>query len=502
MVDWLLKGKPRAVQVEALRRSYCGEALWDVNPDFPSAPLESVLRALPGRDGPRLGWGHFLQMRLGKTPVALNEFELYRRDHHFKRAIMFSPNKYKDAWASEAERFGLSVPALAFESSDIERAQRFVKRNSEFLLSVNYEALGYKKNLAFLEGLCGPDTFIGADESIHLKNPSGKYVTGAIPLAKLCGARRAYSGKPITQGPHDLWGQLRFIHGIEGVNPVTFRNTYCKMGGFQGKKVVGVKNEEALQTILNECSWSARRTKWLTTPGVDYAERRITLAPEQMRLYKQMQEDFLILLENGTLVTAEQIVTKLIKLQQISSGFIIDEDRKVHELVPIEQNAKAQEIKTMLDEEIEGKTIIICHHSRSILLMKQLLEKYEPAIIAGGTDAEAEKARFNSDPNCRVMIGQTKAIKYGHTLMGGMDDPCSTILVYENTYSLDDRSQLEERPQGAGQQLPIIIWDFLSTPQDAAPIRALQRKEDVAALLMRYDRSTGILPPKPELKAS
>ena len=501
MVDWLLKGEPRHVQIEALRRSYYGEALWDMNPTWDEAPASPVLRKSEAT-GPRRGWGHLLQMRLGKTPTALAEMELFRRDHFFKNMIMFTPNKYKLEWPMEAERFGFSLPSFAFESTNLDDAKRWVAKNhSGYMLAVNYDALLYKKNVEFLGGLCNQFTYIGADESILLKNPNGKWVKPAVAMAKECGARRIFSGKPMTQGPSDMWAQLRFIGAITGIAPVVFQNMYCKMGGFQGRKVLGPKNEEQFHALLDGCSWQARQSEWLRIPTTDYAECRIDLDPVQMRLYKQMQEEFLTELENGTLVVADQIITKLIKLQQITSGFIIDENGVAHDLVPIERNVKAQEILLKMDEEIEGKAVIICKHTHSINMLQTLLMKYQPAIIAGGHDTVIEKQRFNTDPNCRVCIGQTKSIKYGHSLRGTPDDPCNTILMFENTYSLDDRSQLEERPRGEGMATGVTVWDFVATPQDLAPIRALQLKEDVASMMLRYDRRTGILPPKPMVKA-
>jgi hypothetical protein len=106
----------------------------------------------------------------------------------------------------------------------------------------------------------------------------------------------------------------------------------------------------------------------------------------------------------------------------------------------------------------------------------------------------SEKERFNGDPNCRVLIGQELALRYGHTLMGSATNPCLDIVFYENDYSLNNRSQCEERPQGAGQQGPITIYDFYATPQDLKPIEAIQRKEDVVAAIMGYARAAGVLP--------
>lgn len=505
MVDWLLKGEPRKVQIEAIRRSYYGEGLWTKNPDFfedqrNDGPLDRTgwYGHFPN---PARGWGHFLRMRMGKTPVFLNEYQLFQRDHGFKWALVFTPNKYKLDWVLEAERFGIDRQAFAFDSKNRDAATRWINRNpGGGLIAVNYEALGYADTLSILEGICGPHTLIGADESINIKGFDSRATKGAIGLAKLCGAARDLSGKPVTQGPHDLWSQLRFLGEIDGFVYHAFKATFCKMGGFKGKQIIGTKNETKLHEILQRCSWAPVRGDWMITPGTDYAERRIELSGEQARLYHQMQKNFIVELENGTIVKADQIITKLLKLQQISSGFLIDDNHKVHDIVPISTNPKAVAVHNMIEDEIDDKVVIFAHFTRSIAILAEMLKKFNPAVIRGQMKSElvvAEKIRFNSDPNCRVMIGQSQAIKYGHTLMGSPDSPAHTEIFYENDYSLDTRSQCEERTQGEGQQYPITIIDLVATNHDLAPIRALQRKEDVSSFLLRYPRSSGILPPPP-----
>ena len=503
MIDWLLKGEPREAQLEALRRSYRGIATRDAvdGPVF-HRPIE-------GHTGdPAKGWGHFLEQRVGKTPTDLNEFMLLRRDFGFKWHIVLVPNAFKDDWPLEAEKFGIDCAAMAMESSKRHLTQKFIDKNKANggLIAVNYEALRYKDNLAILGQVTGPLTMIGADESISIKNHDSGDTKAAIALAKECKVRRAMSGKPISQGPHDLWAQLRFIAQIEGWNPFAFKNAFCQMGGFQGKQILGSKNEDRLHKIQDVCSWNARKVDWLKTPGKDYApERMVALLPDQLVIYKRMQEEFLCEVADGTIIAADQIITKLIKMQQIASGFIIDEDGKIHDLMPVDKNPKILEVRKMLSEEIRldagGKVIIVCHFRRSMELLEEALGQYRPALIRGkdwhrsnDRDIISEKKRFNEDPNCHIMIGQEQALRYGHTLMGSEDHPCHNEIYYENNYSLNDRSQTEERAQGAGQTAPITIWDFIATEKDRETIQALQRKEDVASVVLRYARGTGVLP--------
>ena len=488
MKDWLIDCEPRQVQLEAISRSYRGLAVHDALDSEPNK------RAIPGYAGkPFKGWGHFLEMRLGKTPMALNEFMLFRRDYGFKKMIINTPNKFKEDWPLEAKRFGVDVPCLAFDSNKKNEVIKFLQQ-PEWLLAINYEALIQTPNVEMLLSVCGPDTYNAADESITIKSNSSKIFKGTMAVAKQCGVRRALSGKPITQGAHDLWSQLRYMCQIEGWDFTAFKNTFCQTGGFKGKQIIGIKNEDRLRNILDLCSFKARKVDWLKTPGVDYTERRITLAPEQLTMYKRMQNEFLLELENGTVVSADQIITKLMKMQQISSGFIFDDERNINILVPPEKNAKINEVRSMLQNELTTKLILVCHYRPSIKMLGEALAEFNPTFIMRGVDPIPEKARFNNDRGCRVIIGQEQSLRYGHTLMGNPEDPCYTTLFYENDYSLNNRSQCEERNQGVGQEQPITIVDFICTREDRRTIESLQKKEDVAANLMGYDRATGILP--------
>ncbi len=467
---WLLKDKyatPRDVQIEAIRRSY-GES----------------------------GWAHFLDMRLGKTSVALNEFMLLRQHRGFKWMIVLAPNDYKNDWILEVRNAGIDLPAMALESSKRKHFVEFLRGCPRGgIVAVNYEALRSEDNLEILEGLCGPKTMIVADESIMIKGPSSIFTKAAIELAKQCAVRRCLTGKPITQGPHDLWAQLRFIGAISGWNFIAFRNAFCRMGGFQGKQVKGAINEERLNEVLSGCSWTARKRDWLKVPGVDYMSRRIKMLPDQQARYDRMDEEFLTELASGDVVSADQVVTKLMKLQQIASGFIIDEEGVARELVALEDNPKIQAVINLLENELTSKVIIFYHFRHSGAALRLALNRFNTAWIGSAElDVIGEKEKFTNDPTCRVMLAQIKAAKYGHNLMASESDPCFTSVFYENTYSLDDRSQAEERNQGAGQQCPVTVIDFIAAKRDEAVIESLRRKEDVAASVLRYARETGVLP--------
>jgi hypothetical protein len=353
-------------------------------------------------------------------------------------------------------------------------------------MSINYEALSYSDSVDMLHEFIDRQTLVTFDESILAKNRTSNAFKRGLELAKNAGYVRILTGKPMVQGPHDFYSQLRLIRELDGQNFYAFRNTYCLMGGFMGKAIVGVKNSERLTKVVSRRGFVAKRKDWMDTHDVDYETRKIAMAPEQKKAYNEFDEEMALLVEDN-LITAEQAITKALKLQQISSGFILDEHRRPNVIVPMERLPKFLDLREQLENEVEGKAIIYANFHYT---MDSLLEALGPArcaVIRGGMEpgkAQEEKLRFNTDPACRFLIGQFKAVKYGHTLMGTKEDPCLDSFYFENSYSLDDRSQTEERNQGEGQVGRTHVVDYVTCKADVNIVRALQRKESISAAII------------------
>jgi hypothetical protein len=488
-VDWLLDCEPRIVQLEATARSYTGYAYREHKND----PMPGSPRPLKHAGYPAEGWGHLLDMRLGKSPLLLNEFQLFRRDHDLRRLVIFSPNQYKTSWKLEAQKFGVELPVHVYETQQRSKARDFINKNSEFVLVINYEALQHKSNLPIIEDAIDDGTLLGADESVIIKNRQSIMTKNALHMSKQAAAVRILTGKPTPQGVHDLYSQMRFIRKLDGINFFQFRNTFAKMGGFQAKQVVGVKNEDKLREWAKDWYFFARRVDWGTSLEPNYEIVDVGMNTEQIQHYNEMENEFITWLSEGQEITADQAITKHIKLQQISSGFAIDEYGNTNQITPIEKVPKFVELKDRLDNYIRGKCIIIAHFNSTIDALVEALEPYNPTVIRGtmhmkkdGRSVDEEKRRFNEDTSCRVLIGQSQAIKYGHTLRGSADDPCLDTIYFENSYSLDDRAQSEQRNQGEGQLAAINIQDLCSSQVEKRVIAALQRKEQIASVIMGY----------------
>jgi len=465
----------------------------------------AALEAAKGKKG----FGYFMDMGLGKTLTALTEFRTLN-DQGVTRLVVVCPNSFKSGWKEEIEKHGMNTDFHIYESRSPYNRDFFERKfNRPPTLIVNYEAIRREDTQRALAVFMGKKpTMLVFDESIQLKRHDAQQTKAGIMISKWAEYRRILTGKPTTQGPHDLWGQMKAIGQLEGRNYYAFRSMFCQMGGYMNKKVVGVQNADILAKMIEPHVFRASKADWGFDVGKVPTIREYSMSPEQRDQYKSMEHEFVLWLNEEENVTVDAAITKYIKLAQIQAGFIIKEDHNVTELVSPDKNPRVGLLCDILEEEVSGKAIVVYVHRYSFHILERALGSYNPAWIKGMMDPaeiEAQKARFNNDPNCRVMLVQATAGKYGHTLIGGPEpsNRCATTIFFENSYSLDTRSQLEDRNHRFGQLADSVLYvDLCGTPLDRNVIRALQRKESIFQTIFSLIKRSVPAPAPPQAQGA
>ena len=427
-------------------------------------------------------------MGLGKTLLALEEFKRAVNNKWATRMVVVSPNSFKRGWLDEIEKHGFAFQPFVFVSGKKANDIWFSTKvyGAPPVLIVNYEAIRTPAvHLRILAWMRVKPTMLVLDESIQIKTHDSQQTKAALALAIEAVAVRLLTGRPQTQGPHDLYPQLRAIGLFQGQRFWAFRNTFCQMGGWENKQVVGVKNAGALAGIMAPVVFQALKSDWLPDlPRKDYAIRYYEMSGEQAAQYKQMQDEFILELSSNEIVAVDVAVSKYEKMSQILVGFILTEEGIPRELVDPGRNPRLLCLLETL-ETIEGKAIVIYRHRYTFEILMAALKAWNPAFIKGQMKPDevgAEKDRFNGDPECRILLGQCESTKYGHTLLGGeaAHDHCSTMIFHENSYSLDTRTQVEDRIHRRGQRGENVLYiDLAGTELDRRVARALQKKEDL-----------------------
>lgn len=451
-------------------------------------PYEVQARALVQSAG-KAGFAYFMEMGLGKTATLIADFLRARANGEADVLVVVAPFSLLRNWAKEVAYWPLESLSYAVWPETKEGADVYV---------INYEAfaVGGARGLTFLQDLCDKrKVMIGLDESTQIKNYQSVRTKALLSVSRSAALTRVMSGAPLIQGPQDLWAQLKFIGVLYGINYFQFRNKYCVLGGFKGKQIVGPNRENAAQLsdLIAANGIRAKKKDWLDIPEKTYYARPVKLSPAYARVYKDMLSNLLIEVGDNKEVSADMAITLMLKLQQISSGFVHDDEGVAHRIEG--PNAKLNELISIIDMEVDTKVIIPVYFRESQALVCEALEKAGiPFVrIVGGMspeEIEIEKHKFNNDDAVRVAVAQTSSQKYGHTLLGSENVPCHTTIFYENTYSLDDRLQMEDRNHRIGQRHPVNCIDLPCSPTEEKVIKALQNKESVAKVIVDAIRTS------------
>lgn len=428
----------------------------------------------------RYAW--WLEPGMGKTLLALDEFnDLYQMELA-DIMIVFCPNSLISTWRNEIKKHG-------FEFNVVAKPYHISQIKPPCVLLYNYESIIAGPGKMIEEILRNRRCYVVFDESTQIKNfrsARWKAINGWRDKITFL---RLLSGRPLVQSVLDLWTQGILAGAKFNSSPFAFRNKFAVMGGWMNKQVVGVKNEEELHRLMAEVSFRAEKRDWLDLPEQLYTEREYVLTPAQLKMYREMHA-MMVTEFNDQPIAVHMAVHKYAKLQQIGSGIIIDEEGKSHQVEPLETLAKFAVLEEII-EGIESKVIIFAHYKASV---ESLHKHFGGAVIRGGMkEAEiAENVRLFNETDTKFMVAQSAAAKFGFTLLGMPDIPCHNVVYWENNYQLEARDQSEQRVHRIGQHNPVLYTDLVGTEVDRRIITALQNKEDISNIVMGFLRDASI----------
>jgi len=446
-----------------------------MNWTLPLSPLPVQAKALEKSDGSK-GYAWFMEPGTGKTGTVMAEFTALADEGVVDLLLVICPNNLRANWESEATKMGFKFDVAVYPEPAPKRG----------MWIVNYEKIISKAFDELYAAVKSTKTYIVCDESHRIKNFKAKVSKAAIFLFDHATIKRVMTGTPIANNVVDLWTQLRAIgkHGSHR-SPYTFRNRYGIMGGWMGKQIVGTQREDELKQILDICSFTAKKKEWMATlPPKAYYNLGYEMNAKQQKLYKQIYKDRFLLVDDQE-VSAQMVITVLMKMQQITSGFMIDDAGQVVELCG-DHNPKLEAVREMVAE-IDTKVILFAHYKHTVDLLDKMFHN-QCVTIRGGMDRQDVAAivkSFNSDDNVKILIAQTATAKEGLTLLGTETMPCHTTIFVENTYSIIDRTQAEDRNHRHGQVAEqVSYYDMVGSPIEKKIIRALQDKRDLVKTIM------------------
>ena len=464
---------------------------------FKTKPYGHQLTALE-KSWNRETYAYFMEMGTGKTKVLIDNIAMLYDRGKIDGALIISPKGVMGTWYSQElpahlpnhiENMSVLWQANITKSQSRNLGNLFKTDERLHLLIMNVEALSTQKGLAFAQKfLLSHKTLMCIDESTTIKNPKAKRTKNIISLAPRAQYRRILTGSPVTKNPLDLYSQCEFLNEehLDFTSYYAFRNRYAEMKtlhmhGRQIQVVSHFKNLEELSEQLKTFSYRVLKEDCLDLPEKIYMKREIELSPEQKKVYKQMKEEALAIL-NGKQITTMTVLTQLMRLQQITCGHFVADDGTTQEI----KSNRLSELMDILDE-IEGKAIIWAHWQKDVQIIKEaLIKEYGPGSVVdyyGLTPQDQRQRnikRFQDDPRYRFFVGTPSTGGYGITLTAA-----NTVIYYSNGYDLEKRLQSEDRAHRIGQKKSVTYVDILAEETvDEKIVKSLRKKINIASKVM------------------
>jgi SNF2 family DNA or RNA helicase len=355
---------------------------------------------------------------------------------------------------------------------------------------MNVEALSTKKGKIFAaKFLSCHESMMAIDESTTIKNPTAIRTKTILDLGKDVKYKRILTGSPVTKSPLDLFTQCYFLDPwlLEQQSYYSFKTRYAitrqiNVSGRMIHIVSGYRNLGELSNQLKPFSFRCLKDDCLDLPAKTYMKRIIQLTSEQQKIYDQMKKMALAEL-NGKLTTTANVITQMMRLQQITSGHFKSDDGKVQVI----KNNRLNELLDVLSE-MEGKAVIWAHWRHDIQTIVDAVKKEygDNSVVTyyGDTSTDdrqkAIKSIQNPDSPVRFVVGTPQTGGYGITLTGA-----STMIYYSNGYDLEKRTQSEARIDRIGQTRNMTYIDIIAEKTiDEKIVLALRKKINIASQVM------------------
>ena len=472
----------------------------EVNYKFKTEPyghqVEALLESIE-----RCWFGFFMEMGTGKSKVLIDTVAYLANLHKIDFALIIAPKGVYRNWINKEipQHFPNDIPhtVCAWKANqtkgykDEAREFFYSEEHGVKIFVMNVEAFSSAKGKSaglWMAEKFGRRGLIAIDESTTIKNHKAKRTKSLISIAAQFKYKRILTGSPVTKSPMDLFSQFRFLNpSILGYDSFyAFQGRYAvlqkrSMGAHSFQQVLGYKNLEELTATIDPHIYRVLKKDCLDLPEKTYTVRHVPLTLEQVRIYKDLQKEAMTLLESGDLVTAPQVITQMLRIQQLLSGHIKTDDGDLLEI-------PTQRLSAMMDciEEVSGKIIIWSRFRYDIVHIQNELAKVygKDSVVSyyGDTSDEERQNAITSfqHGDARFFVANPATAGYGLTLT-----EANTVIYYANDFNLETRIQSEDRCHRIGQRNPVTYIDLIADGTiDEKIVKALRDKIDIGARVL------------------
>jgi len=411
--------------------------------------------------------GLFLDMGLGKSVITLTALvDLLHDRFEVSKVLVIAPLRVAGTtWLDEVRKWdhlqNLTISKVL--GSVKERTMALYKKADIYTIN--------RENVPWLVDFYKNDwpfDMVIIDELSSFKSPSAKRFKALKKVRHKIKRIVGLTGTPAPNGLLDIWSQIYLLDGGERLGRTFsgYRGRYFHPqkyinGGIPTDYALNDDAEDKIYDRLSDICISMKALEYLKMPEIIFNKIEVALSEKEMSLYRKLERDLLLPLEESDVDAANAAVLSN-KLLQMSGGAVYDEYGDVQYI----HDRKLEALEDLI-EAANGKSVLIYYgfrHERD-----RIKKRFEAEEINTSSDI----AKWNRGEMAIALCHPASA---GHGL--NLQSGGCTIIWFGVTWSLELYQQANARLWRQGQKQTVIINHILTKQTiDERVMLALDNKD-------------------------
>ena len=393
--------------------------------------------------------GLFLDMGLGKTVITLTVIEELKNNYLEElKVLVIAPKRVaEDTWTTEYEKWDhlKNLKVVKVIGNSKQRKAALEKEADIYIIT--------RDNIAWLVDFLGKDwdfNTVIIDELSSFKNHQSKRFKALRKVRPFINRIIGLTGTPAPNGYEDLWSQIYLLDRGERLGKTIseyrrkYFNTLYRHGYNEYELKEGAK--EQIDGILKDLCISMKAKDYLKLKEPLYINRIAKLDEKEYKLYKDMERDAVLELEDEN-ITALSAAAVSNKLLQLANGAIYTNEKEI-----IHIHDKKLEVLEELIEEAKGEPVLVFYNFKHD--KERILERFKDTRVL---DTDQDIKDWNNK-KIKVLLAHPASAGHGLNLQEGG----SIIIWFGLTWSLELYQQANARLNRQGQKETVRIYHIIA----------------------------------------
>lgn len=369
---------------------------------------------------------------------------------------------------------------------------------------------------------------IFADELHNASSISSRRARFLIAISQQIHNRIGMTGTALKHRAEDLFAQFRFLDaGLFGYSFRDFCDRYCVYNRDSNEQLLSAVEQhpdgseekqkaralyEKLKAVprfvkgyqrLNELHALFHKLTYhvgsdvLDLPEPIHVHRRVALSQKALRHYAEMEEELITYVADDQAIEAQNVLTKILRLQQITSGFLSDpvvdpDSGEIIDSIAIEiDDAKETALEELFSEiDPDEPVVVFCRFRHDLEVVKRVCKRAGRRYLEQSGERK-QKREWMDATGGEVLGGQIKSACEAHDFTRA-----AYGIFYSLGHSLYQYEQAVGRLDRPGQRRqPTYVHLIADKTIDTKVYRSLRERKEVVDEVVsgiRRDRADGL----------